>query len=223
MIPLIIISKEKKSFSTYLNNFIIKNKIPKNLIFTVQPLKEEISIKQIKEIKKFIDFKTQTKKLFVFYSFNKATVESQNAFLKTLEEKSINNIFILSASSTNQILPTIISRAKIIYLDKTKKEKQKDEMIDLKSFILKKKDFNFFTNKLFIAKTKEEAKKIISSLIYQLQELQRKEIGVNLSFLIKKGIELLNLLENNNLSPQLTVDNYLILIKKTFKININEL
>ena len=223
MLPLIIIAKEKKSFSTYLNNFISKNKIPKNLIFEVQPFKEEIGIKQIKEIKKFIDFKTQAKKLFVFYSFNKATIESQNAFLKTLEEKSANNFFILKAASLNHILPTIISRGKIIYLEKIEKEQQEDEKINLNSLILKKRGFSFFTNKLFLIETKEEGKKIILSLIYQLQERQKKEIHFNLSLLIKKGIELLNLLENNNLSPQLTVDNYLILIKKTFNINnINE-
>lgn len=216
MIPLIVVFKKEKSLTDYLNNFIDKNKISKNLIFEVKPQKEEIGISQIREIKKIIDIKTKNKKLFIFYSFNKATLESQNAFLKTLEEKTENSIFLLTASSPYQILPTIISRAKIVYLDKNIIYKQEKKEINIDSLMSKKNNFHFFADNLFIIESKDKGKEILFSLIHQLYDLQKENTNFNISPLIKKGIELLNLLEESNLSPQLTIDNYLILIKKAF-------
>lgn len=215
MIPQIIVDKKGEAFSSYLIDFIKKNEVGQGQIFTIHPAKKEILINQIREVKKVINIQTKTKKLFVFYSFNKATTEAQNAFLKILEEQNKSNYFMMQTNSLHQILPTIISRSKIIYLDKN----LTTDLINIKldSFLLKN-DFSFFLDKSFIIKSKEEGEKIILSLIIKLKELQKKQTDYNLSDLIKKGFELLKLLEENNLSPQLTVDNYLILIKKEINI-----
>lgn len=215
MIPQIIVDKKGKSFSSYLNDFIKKSQVRQDQIFTIHPAKEEIVISQIREVKKIVNIQTKTKKLFFFYSFNKATTEAQNAFLKILEDKAENNFFIMQTNSLYLILPTIISRSKIIYLDKNLDKDFID--INLDQF-LNEDDFSFFLDKSFIIKSKEEGEKIILSLISKLKELQKRETNYNFSDLIKKGVEFLKLLEENNLSPQLTIDNYLILIKKETNI-----
>lgn len=47
---------------------------------------------------------------------DKATVETQNAFLKSLEEPQKNLYYILSASTIGSVLPTIASRCQIIQI-----------------------------------------------------------------------------------------------------------
>lgn len=53
-------------------------------------------------------------KVFLLKDFDKATSQSQNKLLKTLEEPPKNVIFILTCSSSGAILPTISSRVKRI-------------------------------------------------------------------------------------------------------------
>lgn len=209
MIPQIVVYKKESSFTSHLKEFIAKNKISRSLIFEIKPTKEEISIDQIREIKKIVSIKTEGKKLILFYSFHKATTEAQNAFLKILEEKGEDNYFLIGTTFIHQILPTVLSRSRIINL-KTP--------VDIDKRKIEIEINNFFANKDFVVGSKEQAKEIIMALILRLYE-QKKYQGPYFSLLIKKGIEFLRLLEDNNLSPQLTVDNYLILIKKLTKIN----
>lgn len=209
MIPQIVVYKKESLFSLFLKEFIEKNKIPRRLIFEIKPTKEEIGIDQIREIKKIVSIKTQKKKLILFYSFQKATTEAQNAFLKILEEKGEDNYFLMGTTSIHQILPTVLSRSMIINLKKSVDTDNKKIEIEID---------NFFAKRDFVVKSKEEAKEIIMALILNLYEKKKHHLS-HLPLLIKKGIEFLRLLEDNNLSPQLTVDNYLILIKKLTKIN----
>lgn len=53
-------------------------------------------------------------KIYILENFDKCTVQAQNKLLKTLEEPPRNVIFILTAVSSLQVLPTILSRAKVI-------------------------------------------------------------------------------------------------------------
>lgn len=53
-------------------------------------------------------------KVYLLMNFDKATTQSQNKLLKTLEEPPKNVIFILTCSSSGAILPTISSRVKSI-------------------------------------------------------------------------------------------------------------
>jgi DNA polymerase III gamma/tau subunit len=49
------------------------------------------------------------------------TIDSQNAFLKVLEEPPIHTIIMILVTSLDFILPTILSRCNLINLDKIKK------------------------------------------------------------------------------------------------------
>lgn len=53
-------------------------------------------------------------KVFLLNDFDKATTQSQNKLLKTLEEPPKNVVFILTCASSRAILPTISSRVKSI-------------------------------------------------------------------------------------------------------------
>lgn len=57
------------------------------------------------------------KKIFVLWNVNQMNEASQNKILKTIEEPPENTVFILAGSATTKLLPTIMSRIKLIELD----------------------------------------------------------------------------------------------------------
>ena len=71
-------------------------------------------IDDVRELKKFVKFSFALKTAIIIEDIDKATVETQNAFLKNLEEPTKNIIYILTASNINNVLPTIVSRCQVI-------------------------------------------------------------------------------------------------------------
>ncbi|KKS96685.1 MAG: hypothetical protein UV73_C0009G0036 [Candidatus Gottesmanbacteria bacterium GW2011_GWA2_43_14] len=59
------------------------------------------------------------KKMLVVHSIDTATSEAQNALLKILEEPTQTTVIVMTASSDNQILPTVLSRSQILRASQT--------------------------------------------------------------------------------------------------------
>lgn len=88
-------------------------------IFTISPIKNlpagrqgSITIDQIRNLKSHIaqkPLKSKYKLIIIEYA-NLATLEAQNALLKTLEEPPSHAIIILEAQNYKSLLPTILSR-----------------------------------------------------------------------------------------------------------------
>lgn len=82
---------------------------------------EKLGVEQAKKIKEFLGLKPyqgKTQAVVVLAAEN-LTLDAQNALLKTLEEAQEHASIILGATSEEQLLPTIISRCKIINLQNT--------------------------------------------------------------------------------------------------------
>lgn len=77
-----------------------------------------IGIDQIRALKRFLSRRPYQAKMKIglILEAEKLTLPAQNSFLKTLEEPPANSLIILLASQAESLLPTIISRAKIIRL-----------------------------------------------------------------------------------------------------------
>lgn len=89
-----------------------------------------IGIQDVREIQKKLylkPFKSETKGILIDASSG-ITTESQNALLKTLEEAPLDTIIIMLSANIEEILPTIISRCKVLSLDSSREDKieQKD-------------------------------------------------------------------------------------------------
>jgi len=93
--------------------------------FYLEPLKNQISIDQIRELHWNISLKPfrSKYKVAIIDSANKMTLEAQNCFLKTLEEPKGDSVIILISESENFLLPTIVSRCQKIKFFPVKKEK----------------------------------------------------------------------------------------------------
>jgi len=78
---------------------------------------EAIKIEKIRELLNRSKFKPYlaTKKIFIIKNIENMTAEAANAFLKTLEEPSVNSLLLLTTSVPEKNLDTIKSRCHAIY------------------------------------------------------------------------------------------------------------
>ncbi len=73
-----------------------------------------IKIKDVRELSSFTKLSVNTPTGILLNNIDAASTEALNAFLKNLEEPQKNIYYILTATSVNNLPPTIISRCQII-------------------------------------------------------------------------------------------------------------
>jgi DNA polymerase III delta prime subunit len=202
MIPLLIISKENKIITKYIDN--LKQD---SLFFEVTPATGEYSIENIKNTIKDVSIYNPKKRIYYFKDFHLSSIPAQNSFLKLLEEPPSNVLLVLTTDQKNRLLPTIISRVKIIKLD----DKQKNDLND--NFVFDEKKIQL---EQFKIKDRESALKTFLNLIYFFRK--RLKNDKKSSIILKELLRLKQLLENNNLNPQLAIDQGLIFIWKKYSM-----
>jgi DNA polymerase III delta prime subunit len=206
----ILLVSEKKNIEEFLR----KNFSKEDIIVSLSPEKNEYSINQIRNLQQEVKYFNPKKRIYVFYEFERSSLESQNAFLKLLEEPPSNVYFILVCQNLYRLLPTVISRAKVIDL-KNKAEEKENEKIEKVIEKIKKGEL-FFVD----VTDRNEAKELTLFLIYYFKKELKGDLKVYQ--ILKEAVKNLFLLENNYLNPQLTLDNLLIFIYKYYNKNINE-
>ncbi|MGC9360347.1 MAG: DNA polymerase III subunit delta' [Anaerolineae bacterium] len=77
-----------------------------------------ISIDQVRELRKFLSLTPfqASRRIALLLDFDDASTEASNALLKSLEEPPAHSILILTATSPQAILPTILSRCQVYHL-----------------------------------------------------------------------------------------------------------
>ena len=122
----IIISKNREKAREFVKKMADESKISKFDIYSYETEKA-VGIGDVKSLSKQIFLKPMqgTKKMVVLEAFFGMTIDSQNAFLKVLEEPPLSTTIVILASS-NFFLPTILSRCKLIELDR-EMDFEKDE------------------------------------------------------------------------------------------------
>ncbi|MBI4975427.1 hypothetical protein HZC20_02000, partial [Candidatus Peregrinibacteria bacterium] len=93
--------------------------------------KESIKIEDVRKLIERANMTSQSKyKIFLIQSIERMTTEAANSFLKILEEPPVGTVFILTTNTLRGILPTVVSRTRVIkfgsvsvsFLEKTLKE-----------------------------------------------------------------------------------------------------
>ena len=127
-------------------------------------------------------------------SIDEATEETLNALLKNLEEPQENIYFILTASSTRKVLPTIVSRCQVIRIRNQESGILNKENIELFLKQTAGQKLAFFGT----IKDRDKAKEFVESLIFYLHE---KRDFKNMEVLVQTltGLKL-----NGNVNLQLT-------------------
>lgn len=213
MMSLLVISHSKQA----LKNFLEKKETEQKSVTTfLKPQNSEYSIDQIREISREVKIAQPLKRIYVLEDFDSSSLEAQNSFLKLLEESPNNTEFILVVSHPYALLPTIISRTKIIRLD-TRKNYELDTDISktLASFLSKKNlpslNFSFFT-----CSSKEDCFHILIQMCLFFRE---RFMNDHISpIIVKEILNVYRMLKNNNLNPQLALDHLLIFIAKKYSM-----
>lgn len=211
MIPLLILSKDNRLIKNYVDGL-----KPNNLFFEISPLTKEFSIDDIKNLKKEAKIFNPKIRIYFLENFHLSSIPAQNSFLKLLEEPPSNVQFVLTTDNKNNLLPTIISRTKIVKLQ----EEESKNVVE--QFIAQEIDgvINHTTTKIPLTSFKITDKELAKKILLQLIEFFQTKLDSDKKspIILKEILRLNSLLENNNLNPQLTVDQVLIFIWKTYNI-----
>ena len=139
----------------------------------------QASIK-VEDVNKLMD-KLNTKpisadvKVFVILNAENINEISQNKLLKSLEEPNSQNVFILTSSKTDKLLPTVMSRLTKIYVPKlTEQDKQilSKELAEQNVDISKYLNANFTLTEIINFETNEEYKNTLKNLDFLFSNLK---------------------------------------------------
>ncbi len=141
------------------------------------------------------------KKVFIILNAENINETAQNKLLKSLEEPTESAIFILTATQTNKLLPTVLSRLNKIYVENLSLEDEKlicDDLlnsgVDISSYIGKgftlTEMFNFATDGAY-----KESLNAIKNLFATLNSSADIPIAVSNLNVANKQLFFINLME----------------------------
>ena len=122
MIPQLVVLSSKDKQDKYLADLVTSLSLTSYDVFKIAPENDKtgLGIDQIRTLSEVILTQTTTQRVVVLYSFEIASLETQNALLKILEEKTLHNVFILFTNNIERIIPTIRSRVQVVILEEKK-------------------------------------------------------------------------------------------------------
>ena len=200
----------------------LENKID-SFDITIESFEKPIGIEDVRKLQKNLFFKPLRAefKALVINAFRGITIESQNALLKILEEPPASCFIFLIVENVNILLPTIVSRCKIIKLEDEKNpaEINIEDIVNL----IKNLSSENAGIKLKLAqdfgKSREEAIESLEKAIIGMREILLNKInssadpaGRNSKDLIK----LINKLEEGRLAVKTTNVNQRFILENTF-------
>lgn len=107
-----------------------KNGHPDTIV--LKNTEESVKIEQIREIITRLNMTTQGKyKILLIKKAERMTPEAANCLLKTLEEPPANTLIIMTTDNVRAILPTIISRIRLIKFNAYSKDFLEEKLSDL--------------------------------------------------------------------------------------------
>jgi len=214
MQSILITGKDKERTRQAAKKICEENKISR---FDVKIIETEktVGIGDIRKLQETLFLKpleSETKAV-ILEAFLGMTVDSQNAFLKVLEEPPADTIIMILTSSLDFVLPTVLSRCKLLNLDKIKKLTDEEISGNLK-IILDLKSGSI-SKALKIAegnsKDKEVALEFLEGLIISLHgslENKNGQFSNNELLRILKALQkTYTIIKTTNVAPRLALEN----------------
>src|SRR3989338_3847414 len=223
MIPQLVILSSKDKQDKYLADLVTSLSLTSYDVFKISPENDKtgLGIDQISTLSEVILTQTTTQRIVVLYSFETASLETQNALLKILEEKTLHNVFILFTSNIERIIPTIRSRVQVVVLDEKKKYLDKNltsPMQRLFEMLQNPKSNSFLQLSTFSIKTREDVLLFIDNFILFLKAHLKGKNADKIVEILKKAMQTKNNILSLNANHQLSLDNLLIFAHKTVSI-----
>lgn len=206
MLPIIVESTDQERIQNYLLDYTREKHIPAYNVFEYSPELKEFSIREIREIILETHHHTTEPRLFHLKNFDTASLEAQNAFLKTLEEHQEQISFVLSVEHATRLLPTIRSRARVIRLHAVRTDHSEQHYERLFSLLNSPSRASIATLLNSVGKT--EIPEVLDQLIRHYQ----RSLGTNrhAPSILKNLISKRNLMKHNNVDSQTVFDSALL-------------
>lgn len=214
MIPLILKGQIKTDITSYIENERQSSERSYLDIIEVIPEKKSLSIEEVRNLRKLLHIKQPKARIVLFWDFDTATTEAQNALLKVLEDKNEEYLFVMQVSRVDSLLSTILSRARVVEVGKVNDVSVRQEVERLVKEINEDMTLRSFADPVFQPKTREDAAALFGEIILVLRQMM-KENASKYAPLLKKTLDLLYKLEVYNLNPQLVVDQWILFAKRT--------
>jgi len=138
-----IAEKESKKFCIQILGRKFENKIKKSIcadvIFIDSQNKKSIGINEVRKIKNDSIIKPVECdfKIYIFKNSQNLTEQAQNALLKIFEEPPKHIIFLLLCNNSKNLISTVISRARIVKLNKINDENSNEDVDNFIDFLVK--------------------------------------------------------------------------------------
>ena len=177
----LIISRDIEFIKAEINKKKVQYQISPFSFIEINP-EPSIGIAQVRSLKKSLTLMPAEGKykLVVINDLQKATAEAQNALLKLFEEPSENTLIIATAPAGAKILPTIISRCRIISQTSIGEFKtEKNQSNELLSIILTSPPAERLMLAQELAKSKEDTLNLLGELLKTLSRILRDSSAEN--------------------------------------------
>lgn len=163
---------------------------------------DSIGIEEVRKIQKAV-FLTPLRgknKAIVFRHAGNITIDAQNALLKVLEEPPEDTLIILETENSKQLLPTILSRCKIV------------NVIEKVEFLSEVKGVSSLLSlntgeKLKLAQDKGKSKEDACVFLEQLLSDRHNSISANL---LKEVQKTYTIIKTTNVSPRFALENFFL-------------
>lgn len=169
MQSILFVGSDRDNRRREIDAYIVKNDISERDTYRIES-NDSVKIDQIRALTSALYKKPAygSYRAGIVYFADKLTVPAQNAFLKLLEEPPKTAYIVLGTKSPHGLLPTIVSRCRIINIPATKRElKYKDEIKE----VLDNKDIKtIFENAQRFGKNKLEAEEYLNELLFYIHE-----------------------------------------------------
>lgn len=223
--PQLVVLSSKDKQDKYLADLVTSLSLTVYDVFKITPENEKtgLGIDQIRTLSEVILTQTTTQRVVVLYSFETASLETQNALLKTLEEKTLHNVFILFTNNIERIIPTIRSRVQVIILDEKRKSLDKEltsHMQELFESLHNPKSNAYLQLGAFSTKTREDTLLFLDDFILFLKTHLKEKNTDKIAAILKKAMQTKNNILSLNTNHQLSLDNLLIFAHRTVSMKV---
>lgn len=214
MLPILLVSNNAAQKEAFIASLVEEHAIAPYNVHQYQPEKKEFSIDTVREIKTLLIHHNPDRRIFILHLFDYATVEAQNALLKTLEEKPDQVLIVLSVEKSDSVLPTIRSRTRMVRLEQQHTPVSEEIRAELQKAV--SQGAVLVTATPFLSVSNEDTNRIFDEVMMFFYE-RLKQNDPRASRVLKTAFKTKQLFNINNLNHQLALDSLLLSIMDLYR------
>jgi hypothetical protein len=208
---LLLVGNKEELAIAEVNFYISANSISPTNVYRFNSHPAEFNVEEFREMLKLTERHFDSPTLFIIENFETISEVMQNTFLKTLEEHQENLVFVLISRNLSKVLPTVRSRCQVVNLQNKIPSLTPADKLFFENLLQKlQKNPHYlvsFEAALGIKNKKEKALTFLDNfLAYAHSLLPRFPKQTVLANYTRRAIEIRELIENNNLDPEMAID-----------------